>query len=243
MSSLQSLWNRVQAAVGFPKTVDNVAVEDDRIVLRDLKTAKQFPLEPKESGRPEMDACEKCSGRLRKVVFTTAGKGDQIEIWKQYPLVIDGWVCVACGWAAAPRFISTDESVEFANQGVAHAQQEQFDDAEFWFRRILSSWPGYFAGYADLGLVLYQRSKVETDIQSKLNYRSEAEELYRRAMQADTESKSLVKVSGLFAHILALNGKESEALELLDRLAIEPSLDAETRSDNQALAENIRERS
>src|SRR5262249_15393427 len=161
----------------------------------------------KEFGRKEIAHCERCNKPLRKVVFTTAGSGDQVEIWRQYPLVVDGWVCPGCGWSAMPRYISAEESVEYGRQGSAHASHGQFDDAEFWFRRILGSWPGYAAGYADMGQLSCARADAATSPDAKRTYRSEAETWFRRAVDADSDRR-LPGIRIPFARVLALKGNE-----------------------------------
>src|SRR5689334_2808652 len=137
-----SFWARVKEALGGKPAIDDVAFEGDRVVLRNLERARAFPQEPSASGRKAMGICEQCSGTLQLVVFTTAGGGEQLKVWRAYPLAIDGWRCRACGWSALPRYISVEESLEFGRRGSEQAQAGNFDDAEFWFRRILGSWPG-----------------------------------------------------------------------------------------------------
>lgn len=90
-----SIWAWVKEAFGGPRTTGDVAIEGDRVVLRDLARARALPQEPAEAGRKAMGVCEKCSAKLQLVVFTTAGSGEQLRIWKAYPLAIDGWLCRA----------------------------------------------------------------------------------------------------------------------------------------------------
>jgi tetratricopeptide (TPR) repeat protein len=233
-------YNRVLAALGIRKSTGDCVFEGDRVVLRELQRAKAFPQEPKESGRAEMAACEQCGGPLHKVVFTTAGSGDQLEIWRQYPLAVDGWTCRGCGWSAMPRYISVDESVEYGRQGTEHASIGQFDDAEFWYRRILGSWPGYAAVYADMGQLSSARADAASSLEAKQRYRFEAEAWLRRAVHADPDRR-IAGVRVPLARILALNGNEREAFEVLDRLLGDPALPASVRAQAEALATDLRE--
>lgn len=235
-----SFWDRALDALGIRKTTGEVVLEGgDRIVLRDLARAKAFPQEPAQPGHKDLAACEKCGGRLRRVVFTTAGSGDQIEIWRQHPFAMDGWVCVACGWAAMPRFISSEESVEFTQTGAEHVQLGQFDDAEFWFRRILGSWPGYPAAYANLGQLSFARADAAPGLADKHRYREEAETWLRRAVAADPERR-IPAIRVTLARVLALRGEEDEALGTLDSLSGDSRLPAEVREAAAASATDIR---
>ncbi len=234
-----SFWNRTLAALGLRRSAE-VAIEGDRVVLRDLRQAKTFPQEPAKSGIKQMTACERCGSVLRQVVFTTAGGGEQLAIWREYPLAIDGWHCVGCGWSAMPRVISPEESVEYGRRGSEHAAAGEFDDAEFWFRRILGSWPGYHAGYADLGQLFAARAGASSDIDEKQRYRALAEEFLRRAVKADPDY-TLPGIRIPLASTLALLGNEAEAEELVSRLLTDPSLKATERAEAEALSDGIRE--
>jgi tetratricopeptide (TPR) repeat protein len=239
MASSTSLWSRILAFFGLPRSTGEVAFEDDRVVLRDLKRAKALPQEPSEPGRKDMHACGRCGGPLRRVVFTTAGSGDQIEIWRQYPLALDGWLCRECGWSAMPRFITAEESVEYGREGSAHAANGQLDDAEFWFRRIIGSWPGYAPGYADLGQVASARADAAGRPEDKARHRAEAESWFRRAIEADPERR-LPGVRIPLARTVALRGKEPEALDLLDDLLGAADLPEPLREEAEALATDLR---
>lgn len=172
------------------------------------------------------------------MVFTTAGGGEQLTIWKAYPLAIDGWLCRACGWSALPRCISVEESVEYGRRGAEQAQSGNFDDAEFWFRRILGSWPGYGAGYADLGRLNLARADASKDANERTRHRKQAEELFRKALATDG---SLGGVRAPLARTLALMGKEAEALELLQELERYPGASDATRVEGRELLQDLQE--
>lgn len=233
-----SFWARARAALGFPLSTGDVALEDDRLVLRELERARAFPQEAGELGRADIAACERCGKWVRKVVFTTAGEGAQVAIWKQYPLAMDGWLCVSCGWAAAPRVISVEESVAYGRAGSGHASAGRFDDAEFWFRRIIGSWSGYAAGYADLGQLAVARANASKNPEEKWRYRNEAVSWLRRAVDADREVR-LAPVRITFARALALVGNENEALALLASLRESPAFDATMHAEGEKLAHEI----
>lgn len=235
-----SILARILAAFGFLRSTGDVVIEGDRVVFKDLRQAKTFPQEPQEFGRKEILACEQCNKPLRKVVFTTAGSGDQIEIWREYPLAVDGWVCPNCGWSAMPRCISAEESTEYGGRGAEHAANGQFDDAEFWFRRIIGSWPRYAAGYADLGQLSCERADAEKSHDAKLRHRANAVRWLRRAVAHDPERKLLASRISL-ARMLALAGKEDEAHAIVQELLDDPVVPAEIRTDAETLAVSVRE--
>lgn len=231
-----AFWARIKAALGGNSTTGEVALEGDRVVLRDLARARTFQQEPANTGLKSMRTCEKCSGTLQQVVFTTAGGGEQLKIWKAYPLAIDGWMCRGCGWSALPRYISVEESVEYGRRGTEQAQSGNFEDAEFWFRRILGSWPGYGAGYADLGQLSLSRAEATRDADERAEHRKQAEKLFRKALASDGNFGG---VRAPLARTLALLGKEAEAIELLRELDLDTAAGENWRAEGRALLEDI----
>ncbi len=235
-----SLWDRALGALGVRKTTGEVAYEEGRIVLRDLARARALPQEPAERGSEQIRACKLCQAPVRQVIFTTAGSGDQEKIWRQYPLAVDGWVCVSCGWSAMPRRISAEESVEFGRRGAEHAGHGQFDDAEFWIRRIVASWPGYPGGYADLGQLALARADAAKQPKDKTQLRKDAIAWFRRAIGADLDGR-FAGVRIPFARALALSGDETEALELLADVPSTPSATDEVKTEAATLVAQILE--
>jgi len=213
-----TFWKRALQVLGLRKDDDWIYASGEHLVFRDVGKAKALPQEPPQAGPKHRGICEQCSGPLRKVVFTTAGAGAQAEVWREYPLAVDGWVCSACGWAAAPRCISPEESIEYGRRGAEHATAGEFDDAEFWFRRIIASWPGYHAGYADLGQLMSVRAEAASDRDAREHYRSEALRWFERAVEADPEC-SLPGVRLPYARILAVTGGDAKATKLLESIA------------------------
>jgi Flp pilus assembly protein TadD len=233
-----TIWDRVKGAFGAKPTTGDVDFDGERVVLKDLERARVFPQEPEKLGPKEMHSCERCSGPLRQVVFTTAGGGEQLAVWKAYPLALDGWLCRACGWSAASRYITAEEAVEYGRNGVAHAKSGQLDDAEFWFRRILGSWPGYTAACADLAQVQLSRSDASEELHERLRYRQDALGLYRKAI-ASSNGEPLHGLRLSFARTLALSGDEDEALGVLRALEADLAADEALRAEGRALAQGI----
>jgi tetratricopeptide (TPR) repeat protein len=234
-----SFWKRTLQALGLRKDDDWIAVSGDHLVFRDVERARTIPQEAAQAGPKHLGICERCASPLRKVVFTTAGGGAQAEIWRAYPLAVDGWVCTACGWSAAPRFITPEESVGYARRGAEHAANGELDDAEFWFRRILGSWPGYHAGYADLGQVTSARADAASDFADKERYRREASRWLERAIELDPEC-TIAGIRPPFARILAMTGDEPRAIELLESVLARNEVAEAVRSAASALLADIR---
>ena len=90
-----SVWDRVASKFGSRAGAPReVSIVEDRLVLHTLVRAKALPNEPGQWGRSDMSACEKCTAAVRRVVFTTAGEGEQqVALWREYPLAVDGWLC------------------------------------------------------------------------------------------------------------------------------------------------------
>jgi Flp pilus assembly protein TadD len=135
-----------------------------------------------------------------------------------------------------PRFISPEESVEYGRRGTEHAESGNFDDAEFWFRRILGSWPGYGAGYADLGQLSLARADAEDDDDARRGHRERAEELFREAL-ASGPAFGGVRVP--LARTLALLGREAEARELLRELSRDDNVAETHRAAGRDLQADI----
>jgi tetratricopeptide (TPR) repeat protein len=209
-------------------------------VIQELKRAKFIPQEPEKEGPKEIKQCEKCGRSLRKVVFTTLGSEKQLEVWQKYPLAVDGWICQSCGWAAFPRLISVEESVEYGRKGAEHASSGQLDEAEFWFRRLLASWPGYPAGMADLGSVTIKRADASSNLEAKTQYRLEALIWFRRAVESDPDCH-IPKIRIHFARTLALTGNEREALDVLEDILANEAFSVDIHNEAELLAEDIRD--
>ena len=234
-----SFWKRTLQALGFGKADDGMYVSGDHLVFRDVSKAKALPQEPAQAGPQHMGICERCRAPLQKVVFTTAGSGQQAEVWKEYPLAMDGWSCNACGWSLAPRFITSEEAVEYARRGAEHRVAGEFDDAEFWVRRIIGSWPGYPAAYADLGHVIFARARASGDAEDRARYYHEAVRWLGRAIEADTVC-TLPSVRVSFARSLAFSGDEARATDVLRSLLSMSEVPEKERSDADALLTEIK---
>ncbi len=215
-------------------------VEQDRLVFRNLERARELPLEPPDMGpAEERTVCERCGQPLRRVVLTTAGSGPgQRELWRAYPLVIDGWVCGGCGSCIAPRRLKPDEVVEFGHNAAAHAKDSGWDDAEWWLRRVLGSWPGYPPALVDLAQVELGRAEV-ADGATRAEHLARARQYAERALASDA-GLPLHPAELVVARIDAETGDEPAALARLERLAATADVPAPIAAEAEQLARSIR---
>jgi tetratricopeptide (TPR) repeat protein len=235
-----SFLNRIFPSSIVTRDLGEVIFKGNWVVIQELKRAKFIPQQPEKMGPNEIKQCEKCGRSLRRVVFTTLGSEKQLEVWQKYPLAVDGWICQSCGWAAFPRLISVEESVEYGRNGAEHASSGKLDEAEFWFRRIVASWPGYPAGLADLGHIMNLRADASSTLEEKIHYRIEAVTWFRYAVDSDPDCH-IPKIRILFAQALALTGNEREALEVLGAISTNTMLADDVRNDADLAADEIRD--
>jgi tetratricopeptide (TPR) repeat protein len=238
-----SVWDRITTKLGSrAEAPREVSLVDDRLVFHTLARAKAVPNEPGQWGPSEMSACEKCGAAVRQVVFTTAGEGEQqAALWREYPLAVDGWLCVKCGRSAVPRRVSAQEVTDGIKTGVEHAQKGRVDDAEYWFRRAACSWPDYAPGLANLAEVLTSRAAAPArDVSERRALRECAERYLRRALERDPKNLPDGLIVTL-ARLEALSGREEEALARLEALDRRQDLPATVRSDLDALRVQTKE--
>lgn len=232
------LWNRMRDWMGLSNA--DCAIEGDRLVFRNLARARELPLEPDGMGpAEERTACDRCGKRVQRVVLTTAGAGPgQRELWRAYPLVLDGWVCTACGACVAPRRLTPDEVTEFGRNAAEHAGDSGWDDAEWWLRRILGSWPGYPPALVDLAQVELGRAEGAGGTERAAHV-ALARSYVERALASDS-GMPLQPAELLRARIDATTGNETEALATLDRLATDAAVAAPIRTEAEQMAAAIR---
>jgi tetratricopeptide (TPR) repeat protein len=228
--------DRIREAVGGGAAKHAYRMEDDRLIVTDLGEAKRrFPERPEAMGPEAMDKCE-CGGRVRRVVVTTAGGGEQVKVWHAYPLAIDGWLCMSCGRVVTPRRMTAAEITEVGQIGVLHGQQGRLDDAEYCFLRAVSSWPGYPVALANLAQVRLQRSRMRRERRDE--FRADALSLLRRAFQQPTGDGPEIVVE--LSRLEAIDGDEQAALRHLSELAAKLGLEDRWRAEALSLAEDIR---
>jgi tetratricopeptide (TPR) repeat protein len=130
------------------------------ITLREPDIARAFPLQtPRTSEgrrRAHVKPCS-CGAQLVEVLVTTGAALGDHELWRSYPLAVDGWVCATCSKITLPRFLEPEEVNALSERGISAAKRGDLDEAEMCFRRITNAWPGYPAGHADLSTVLGQK--------------------------------------------------------------------------------------
>jgi tetratricopeptide (TPR) repeat protein len=184
-----------------------------------------------------MSTCRRCGNAVRQFIFTTAGAGDdQLKVWREYPLAVDGWLCTSCGHSSVPRRLSAAEITEFIETGAQHGRASRLDDAEFWFLRAVSSWPTYPLALHNLAQVYIQRADAGDSRREAL--RREAARLLHRAV-AEPDHCPPAAVLAL-ARLEAICGEESEALTRLEALSSTTEITDGVREEATSLARAIR---
>lgn len=232
-----SLWDSVSTKpASRAGALREASMVGDRLVFHALARAKALPNEPGQWGRSDMSTCERCAAALRQIVFTTAGEGEQqLALWREYPLAIDGWLCLQCGWCGVPRRMSAQEVTDCIQTGVQNAQKGALDDAEYWFRRAACSWPDYSPGLANLAELSIARSAGPgLGPSERRTLRKAAERYLRRALEKDPKNLPASQLLSL-ARVEALDGREDEALRRLEALEHREDVSAAVRADITAL--------
>jgi tetratricopeptide (TPR) repeat protein len=238
--ALAILWRRLLSRLGLVRSTGAIEVDGQRVILREIHRARRFPQEPVGQGPVHIAACKVCGGPLHEVVFTTAGAGHQAAVWRQYPLAVDGWRCRTCGWCVIPRRLRAEEVTAFERTSARAFETVQLDEAEFWLRRILGSWPGYLPAYVNLGRIAYKRSLATRNFEERSRHRAEAEAWLRRAEGADPEVR-IPELRVTLAEVLGLNGKEDDANGVVAGLLAREDLPGLIRSQAESVATQLAE--
>jgi len=72
-------------------------------------------------------------------------------LWFNYPLVFDAFRCKTCEKLSGPRGLSAEELEQLNRLAVKYVKQNEFNAAEFCFRRAANSWPHFITSRANLG--------------------------------------------------------------------------------------------
>src|ERR1041384_2804207 len=133
-------------------------VQPGIVVLRRKELAEPIRRPTKPNFSDELPGpCDKCGRPLAEVFITTGGGLGDPELWRDHPVAVDGWACVACGVFSYPRRISPARITELATEGVEHGRAGRFAEAELCFARMVWNWPGYVAGHLNYAEALRDR--------------------------------------------------------------------------------------
>lgn len=207
------------------------------MVLRDLSTAQRIPRRAKQRGprRGALSRC-RCGAPLHEVLFTTGTQAGDPQVWRVWPLAVDGWRCAKCGNIQLARFLEPEETVAIGKSAAKAAQEGRFDEAELGFRRILGSWPAYAPGLADLASALMLRArKLDLDGKTDLPLLEEVEALLSEALALAPPPPRPHLVETL-ARALLLREQAARARDLLDEELARPGLPSEERQQLERTA-------
>ena len=123
----------------------------DVITICDETVARAMPRPPAAnfSDAPE-PPCDGCGKPLTEMFITTGGPASDPAIWRDHPIAVDAWACVACGQFRYPRCVSADQIHGWMEDGVRLGRDGQFEEAEQCFVRVVWDWPGYAPGHFNL---------------------------------------------------------------------------------------------
>ncbi len=114
-------------------------------------------------GEPRARACSGCGEPMEELLITTGGPLGVPELWRDQPVSVDGWVCLACSLFQYPRSLGADEITGFMDEGVRCGRAGDYASAEWWFTRVVWDWPGYAPGHLNLAEATRSRLHAEHD--------------------------------------------------------------------------------
>ncbi len=211
----------------------------ETITLRTMELAARFAATPPEGAerkpRGARHTCAVDGSPLEPILITTHGAHGVPDVWRAYPLAIDGWRCAAGEHIEYPAFLDPDEVTALLAQGAAAARDGYLDDAELCFRRVVSSWPDFAPGRINLGSVYLDRVRAEQarggDDVARLVAVAEAQ--LERALRCEPPPPPQVRL--MLGRIYLRTGRSDEARPLLAALAGDPQLVEPIRAEALAL--------
>ncbi len=204
------------------------------IVIQDRDWAFQFPIQlPVKTslGKLHMDKCD-CGGNKQKIFLTTGGPMANIDLWKEHPLAMDGWMCKRCNELSFPRILTGDEVFFLMKEGARHANEGRFNEAELNFRRVANSWVLWAPARTRLAITYYQRARAEMVGES---HPMAVKKLYEIAesqlrMALEGEEVELKGTVWYLVKTLLEQDAEHSALCVIDKVAALDSLSDDERS-------------
>lgn len=212
------------------------------MTLRTLESAQKFPQEiaeeTKRTLRTEAPTCAKDKRSYEPVVITTRGALGDPAVWRAYPIAIDGWRCPVCGDHHYPVFLPPEEVAELLRGGEEAARRGDLDEAEYKFRRVVSSWPGHATARFDLGSLYLDRAKAErtragstpADVQHATD---EATRQLERALASNPPPPGIARF--MLGKTYVRGGKPDKGRPLLLTFLGDPTSDATRRAEAQGL--------
>jgi hypothetical protein len=211
------------------------------VTLRNLEVARKFPQElPDDAMGPatgERHTCGSCGGALKGVIITTGGPFGDPAVWDAYPLALDGWQCEQCENISFPAFLSPDEIAALINASIASAQAGAFDEAEYGFRRAISSWPTYMPARVNFGSMCLDRIRAEQEGENRTEvvdrYAKLAEAQFRKSLTC--EPPAPIQVRFMLGRLLYRRGPKDEGAAMLEAVMKSPETPASLRKEIEVL--------
>jgi hypothetical protein len=218
------------------------------ITLRNLEIARRYPLEVPEDAprrrRGEHHVCPDDGTPFVPAVLTTFGEFGDPAVWRAHPLVIEGWKCAA-GSHFEYAFLTPQDVDQLFRSGMEAVRAGDLDLAEFSFRRVVSSWPGYATGRVNLGSIYLDRVKAAqsrsapaAEVRALLDV---AVEQFERALACVPPPPAEVRL--MLGRIYARSDRTEKARPLLEGLRGDPAASQALKEQAKALLDEIGARS
>lgn len=191
-----------------------IELRDEVCAIRRAEVAEllQRPTEP-YLGDATSRACEGCGRAMPAALITTGGPLGDPAVWRDAPVAVDGWACVACGVFHYPRRMQPADITGFVDEGVRAGAAGDHAAAEWWFTRVVWDWPGYIPAHVNLAEATRRRLVALGDADPALTRRLVArmrthyeEALEAHARHPDASVEAVAQAAVTLAEI-ALNDR------------------------------------
>ena len=177
-------------------------VDGTRVCLIDEPLARE--LRRPESGTRKEQAeakCARCGSDHVEVIVATDLPDGHGDLWNHYPIVVDGWICSGCSSLAYPRPMDAKQITDMGKRGSELGGQQRWREAQWWFTRLVWSWPDWPNGHVDLAYSLRSRRSQETDRTLQIQLaRQESAALARAIETATAALDNMPALVDLLAH-------------------------------------------
>ncbi|CAN5323157.1 hypothetical protein BH09MYX1_BH09MYX1_23620 [soil metagenome] len=164
-----------------------VVVTGDVVTIRDPEIAARLkrPEAPLKADAPQ-PPCESCKKPLREMMITTGGAASDVNLWREHPLAVDGWVCLDCRVFRYPRKMSPEAIVTLIERAIDHVRAGRHDDAEIAIARAVWDWPGYGPAHVNYGDAIRERLRTSASLDevTRRRYERRMSEEFDLAMEA-----------------------------------------------------------
>lgn len=199
--------------------------EKERLIRIPPAEARELRAETAPAAATAEALCPRCGKAMQPALLVSRLPTEGGELaWLEAPLAVDGWVCSRCETRAYPRPLTSERCAAFRERGATHAKRSEFAAAEWWFTRIIWSWPTQPAAYLELATALLDWRR-QPNVPALASQRLRERALRRLKEGAAVVPKTLADAeaavaAGLFATLVELaieDGRWADANATLAR--------------------------